>query len=286
MISEEIKALINLLDDPDEEVFTTVSAQLKDKGREVIPVLEAVWEDSLDELLQERLENLIHDIEFNSTRASLNNWVKSGGIELLEGFFLISKFHYPELNYNQVVETIEKIKNDIWLELNPHLTALEKVRIVNHVLFDVHGFSGNMSDFYNPSNSYVNYLLETKKGNPISLSILYSYLGQTLDIPVHGVNLPKNFILAYVDEFSHREDNILFYVNPFNKGAVLGKKEIDHFLRQQGLEPQDSFYQPCSNIEIIQRVVLNLIMAYEKKGEKNKVEDLQKLFHMLKEGQE
>jgi regulator of sirC expression with transglutaminase-like and TPR domain len=130
-----------------------------------------------------------------------------------------------------------------------------------------------------------------KKGNPISLGIIYIAVAQKLGLPIYGVNLPKNFILAFIDEFyellgsdasNSNSDNVLFYINPFNHGAVLGKKEIDFFLKQQNIAPEDMFYQPCSNIEIIQRLLLNLIYSYEKLGYDSRIKDLQTLLKIAR----
>jgi regulator of sirC expression with transglutaminase-like and TPR domain len=97
---------------------------------------------------------------------------------------------------------VQQIKHDVWLEINDELTAMEKVKIINHILFDVHQFSGNIANYHAPQNSFINSVLETKKGNPVSLGILYMIIAQELQIPIYGVNLPEHFIVAYVDEYA------------------------------------------------------------------------------------
>ena len=100
------------------------------------------------------------------------------------------------------------------------------------------------------------------------------------------MNLPEHFILAYRDEYTLRvtpddEEPILFYINPFSKGAVFSRREIDTFLKQLKLEPNRIFYESCSNVEIIQRQLRNLITAYEKLGYPNKVDDLKELLNTI-----
>jgi regulator of sirC expression with transglutaminase-like and TPR domain len=278
---EKIKALINLLDDPDEQVYSAVSENIISKGADIIPKLENAWESTLDELLQERLENLIHKIQMSSASRALKEWMRSEDKDLLFGAFLIAKWQYPDLDYENLNEVINKIKQDIWLELNNNLTALEKVKILNHIIFEVHKFNKNISNYYAPQNSFINHVLESKKGNPISLSIIYSVIARRLDIPIYGVNLPRNFILAYLDIYRNdqrvEEADVLFYINPYNKGTVLNKREIDYFLRQQKIRPQTIFFRPCYNEAIIQRIILNLIKSYEMLGYPEKIEQLQKL---------
>ena len=251
----------------------------------MIPELEKAWEQSFDEKIQQRLENLIQEIQINSTERSLKKWADNGGKNLFKGAFFVAKHQYKELNYDYYLKKLEEIKKDIWLEINENLTALEKVRIINHVLFKIYGFSGNTANFYAPQNNYINHVLENKRGNPITLAIIYSVIAQKLNLPIYGVNLPKNFIVAYKNPFTEKDSDInqqiLFYINPFNKGAILGRKEIDYFIKQQDLKPQQQFFLPCSNIEIIQRLINNLIFSYEKLGYPDKIEELSKLYRSL-----
>lgn len=289
MDKRKVISLIKLLDDPDMEIFETIRKQLVEEGVEIVPELERTWEGSLNELLQQRVEDLIHTVQLNDVKTDLRNWANGGASDLLEGVFLIAKSQFPELKYEEVDKAIEAIKNDVWLELAHNLTALEKVKILNHIIFEVHKFSGNISNYYSPRNSYINQVLDLRKGNPISLSIVYILVAQRLGIPIYGVNLPKNFILAYKDEVSHiqvyeedENDSVLFYINPFNRGAVFGRREIDYYVKQQKIEPQRAFYVPCGNLEIVQRVILNLIVSYEKQAYPDKIKDLQDLFKIVK----
>jgi len=288
MNRNEIQAILTLLEDPDNQIYDSVSKSLFEKGVNVIPYLEKAWEVTASPLTQDRLENIIHKIQQNHVHQRLLQWVKSGAVDLLEGAYIISKHQYPEINFEDIQNELKKIQHDVELLIRDTMSALEKVRILNHVMFDIHLFAGNSVNYYAPQNSYINQLLLLKKGNAISLGLLYAALSQRLGLPVFGVNLPKNFILAYRDEFHEllnddgNTDDILFYINPFNKGAILGRKEIDHFLQQQNITPADSFYATCSNLEIIQRLILNLIYSYEKLDNRDKINDLKDLLKISK----
>lgn len=281
MDASELKALISLLEDPDDEVNSKVSEIIRAQGVEIIPILEKTWEQSADEKLQEKIEDLIQEIHFIHIESLLKAWVASDTHELLEGAYIVARLQYPDLQYQYLANIIDDLKQDIWLELNPNLTALEKIRIMNHFLFNVHKFSGNVYNIYSPHNSYINQVLETKKGNPVSLSIVYICIAQRLGMPVYGINLPRNFLTAYLDEYETTPDNILFYINPFNKGAVVSRNELENFLVQQGMESDSKYFKPCTNLEIIQRLILNVIMAYDKMGYKEKINDFQKLLKIV-----
>ena len=278
----EINALVKLLDDPDEEVYQHVQDRLLIYGYEIISHLESAWEQSLDTLLQERIENIVHAIQFNNVKEDLNLWYQSGAFDLLQGALIINRYQYPDLEEQTVINQIEDIKREIWTGLQYEMSSIEKIKLINHVFYHQYGFSGNTKNHHDPQNSYLNQVLESKKGNQISLAIIYSTLAQKLDIPVYGVNLPQHFILGYIDEQNaEKEYGVLFYINAFNKGAIFGKHDVDQFLRQLNLEPQPGFYSPCSNTEIIRRVIRNLISAYEKLGSIYKVEELKQLQEIL-----
>lgn len=290
MERRELQALISLLDDSDTEVITTVTGNLLKQGCVIIPDLERAWESTLDEKLQLRLENLIQEIQFNGVKDDLHRWIRTGAEYVLEGAIYVAKFQFPELSAAKIYEQVENMRKDVWIEINSNLTALEKVKILNYIIFDLHKFSRNNSDFYSPQNSYVNQVFETRKGNPISLSIVYLSVACKLGLPIYGVNLPKNFILAYKDEFRQNEtdnksedksEDILFYINPYNKGAVLGRKEIDYFITQQQLKPHPSFYVPCSNRDIIIRLINNLILSFEKLGYAEKITRMKELLRVM-----
>jgi regulator of sirC expression with transglutaminase-like and TPR domain len=281
-----LRAMVMLLEDPDETVFSEIKNRLITMGAPAIHIMEDVWESTFNPILQSRIEDIIQLIQFTNVKDELRLWADTGGTDLLQGSILIARYQYPDLDEEEIRRQIEMIKKDIWLELNPNLTAFEKIRVVNHILFDVHHFTGNTTNYHAPQNSYINNVLESKRGNPLLLSILYSCIAQGLNIPVYGVNLPEHFILAYRDEFTHRksedeEEPILFYINPFSKGAVFSRLEIDTFLKQLNLEPRRIYYESCPNTEIIKRQIRNLMVSYEKLGYPNKEEELRQLLDIV-----
>ncbi|MBT3209308.1 MAG: hypothetical protein HN704_04130 [Bacteroidetes bacterium] len=290
MDESKLKYLLKLIDDPSNEVYEAIEPQIVDQGFDALAILEKTWESSLNEMVQERTKKIISIIQFNSLKMNLSDWVKSGATDILLGTYLIAKYQYPDLEFKEISDKVGKISHDIWLEINPNLTALEKVKVINHIFFDIHKFSGNTLNYYAPKNSFINEVLDAKKGSPISLAIIYSAVSQQLNIPIYGINLPKNFILAYIDELStlslaegDHNEKVLFYLNPFNRGLVFNKTEIDVFLKQQKLKPQASYYLPCSNVNIVVRLINNLIASYKQLVQAEKIEDLNELLRIIEE---
>lgn len=279
----EIKSLIKLLDDPDSEIFEHIHEKLLSYGSEAVGYLESAWEQAFDPILQDRIANLVHEIQFGIVKDELRLWYQSGSFDLLQGVLTVNKYQYPDLDEQKVINQIEAIKRDIWQQMMYEASPAEQVKLINHVFYNIYGFSGNTSNHQDPQNSYLNQVLETKKGNQISLAIIYSIIAQKLDIPVYGVNLPQHFILAYVDESMETEfeGGILFYINAFNRGVMFGRRDVDMFLKTLKLRAEKQFYEPCSNTDIIRRILRNLISAYENLGSAEKVAELNELLEIV-----
>lgn len=291
MINEEtnnIGTLLKLLDDPDQRVYEEVSSQLKNMGPDVVPELERAWEGSFNQIVQERLENIIEEIQHLDTQKKIKKWVVQGSDHTFKAAYYVARMQYPDLEYEPLAETIDKLAEDIWLELNKKMTALEKVRIINHFMFDVWGFKPNRTHFYAPQNNFINIVLDSKMGNPISLSLIYREIALRLNLPIFGVLIPGQFVLAYVDPYLenprkvNNPDNILFYIHPFNRGSVLGRKEIDEYLKEQGVDRSVTYYLPASPVKIISRLISNLIFAYNKLGYPEKITVYKELLNIIK----
>ena len=275
MDDKKIKALIYLLDDEDTEVVSHVEKVLISHGESIIPYLESEWENNFNPIVQKRIEELIHTLHFEILVTRLTNWKNKGGIDLLEGMWLIATFQYPDLEFKKLKSDIEQLYYDTWLEMKNDLLPFDQIKVINHVLFSNLKFSANTKNFHSPSNSMINIVLETKKGNPISLCVIYMLVAQKLKLPVYGVNLPNLFILTY------KTDDAQFYINVFNKGLIFSKADIDNYVSHLNLSQLDIFYQPCSNIEILKRVFRNLVVSFEKVGDSQKVEEIKTLLRTI-----
>ncbi|PCJ27423.1 MAG: hypothetical protein COA97_03915 [Flavobacteriales bacterium] len=276
MSNSELQALISLLDDPDDKIFDEIRGKLISFGDSVIPHLESAWENSFDHLLQNRIEDIIHHLQFETIKVELTSW-KNSEKDLIDGAIIIAKYQYPDLETGTINNYIKQLTQDVWIELNDNLTALEKVKVLNRIIFEAHGFYGNTKNINSPKNSYINNVVETKKGNPITLGIVYLAVCEKLNIPMYGVDVPAHFILSYAED----SKDVLFYLNVFNKGSVFSKHDIDKFLEQLKTESKDEYYVPCSNLTIIRRLVQHLIYTYDNLGYLDKKEELQELYRIL-----
>lgn len=290
MSENELKSLIRLIDDPDEQIFSVVRNRLMELGIDVVPQLEMFWEENDYGLVfQHRVEDIIHSIQFDNVCEKLKNWKASPDKDLLQGAIIVAQYQYPELEPESVYREIEKIRQDAWLEINESLTSYETVKVLNHVIFELHDFKADRKKFHSTSNSFINDVLHNRRGNPLSLCLIYSIVAQQLDIPIYGVNLPNHFVLAYMDEFhtmqfiepENDRMGVLFYINPFNKGALFDKNEINDFLSQVKVTPERNHFEPCSNSAIIKRMLTNLKYSFAKQGLEEKTDELSILIDLM-----
>jgi regulator of sirC expression with transglutaminase-like and TPR domain len=298
MNESELRSLVTLLDDDDPEVFEHIQQRLLSYGIAVIPFLEEEWGELRDMVHQQRLENIIHQLQFNELHQQFLNWYATPEQDLLEGVYLVSKYRFPDYDKQILINAIEKLRLDVWLEMNYELSPYEKVRIINYIFYQVYGFKGNTDNYHDPANSFINQVLETKKGNPILLATVYMLVAQKLNIPIFGVNLPQHFVLAYLEEFGksnvemkfneieewlNQSGKILFYINAFNGGAIFTKANLEQFLQQIQIEAKQDFLQPCSNLDIVKRVLRNLASSYEKLQKPHKQKEIMMLLYALGE---
>ena len=266
-----LKALVSLLSDDDKEILNHVEGQIISLGSYIIPFLEHEWETNLDPTVQRRIEDLLHTVQHDLVRKRLATWVQNGGIDLLEGLWIVATYQYPDIEIEKLRKELEDIYYEVWLELKPDLHPYDQVKVLNSVIFQKLKFSANTKNFHSPSNSMINVVLDTKKGNPITLCAIYMLVAQKLKLPLYGVNLPNLFILTYKTEESQ------FYINAFNKGLIFSKADIDNYIHHLNLSYSPVFYEPCNHIEILKRVLRNLVVAYEKLGDTHKVREVKEM---------
>ena len=277
LTEKELNALISLLDDTDLEVKNHVRDKIFSLGSHVIPFLEKKWENSFNPEIQKEIEELVHELQFSQLKERLMSWKKSPEQDLLTGLWIINTYQYPDLEYDKLNADMHQIYFDVWTAFKNDLLPYERIKIINGVLFNTLRFSANTKNFHSPGNSMLSNVLETKKGNPISLCAIYLLVAKKLGLPIYGVNLPNLFVLIY------KTKDITFYINAFNKGLVFSKQDVIKYLGHLKIESREEFFEPCSNKDIIVRSLRNLIVAFEKLGEVEKVEEVKELLAISEE---
>jgi regulator of sirC expression with transglutaminase-like and TPR domain len=135
-------------------------------------------------------------------------------------------------------------------------TNREKCRVINRVLFHEWGFRGNVEQFTDPMNSFIDKVLMRRKGIPISLSVLYLLVGERLGLPLEPVGLPGHFVVGcYADE-------VPFFIDPFEQGLFRDADEVFALLRSNHISPKPSDLAPTTIREVLCRSCRSLANHY------------------------
>jgi regulator of sirC expression with transglutaminase-like and TPR domain len=268
--NKEIKALFDLIDDPDEEVFTSVSDRIVTYGRGIIPNLENLWENTIGEEIQERIELLIHKLHYRDLTEDFLRWKTSTYQDLLTASLLVAKFQYPDLANAVVLQEIEKLRRNIWLELNSYLTPLEQVNVLTSILYSYYSLKGTEVGYQHPDEFLINKVIETKRGNAIANGILYLMLSELLDIPIRAINIPRQFVLAYIKpEFENDKDlpedpshRIEFFIDPVS-GQVFTHKDVENYFKRISVQPISAYFKPVKHPRIIQTLLEEFGKCFE-----------------------
>jgi transglutaminase superfamily protein len=285
--NKEITALLRLIDDPDDEVFDTVASKLFHYGKEIIPNLEQLWEVTADEAVQERIELLIHRVHFHDLQHDFVEWSKTKQPELLRGAILVARFQFPDLNVPAILTQFDQIRRNIWLELNNYLTPLEQVNVFNSILYSFYKLSGHELTEREPRYFFINQVLESKQGNAYTIGLLYLALAEMLDVPIFAVDVPRQFIFAYIDTlqsfFSSDKDRIQqiqFYVDPIS-GVVYTQKDVDTYLRKINAHDKESYFKTMNTKRVIYKMLEELSLCYRYRREDHKADEIQQLMQLI-----
>lgn len=286
--NKEISALFHLIDDPDAEVYSQVSDKIISFGKGIIPNLENLWEHTISETIQERIEFLIHKLHFSDLTKDFLSW-KNGTGELLQGALLTARYHYPEMQSLQAVQEVEKMRRNVWLELNNYLTPLEQINVLTSIVYNYYKQKGVEIAYGQPEDFLINKTLELKKGNAISNGIVYLILCELLDIPVRAINIPRQFILAYFDQqyefmnpVAHASQKIIFYIDPLN-GQIYSHKDVENYFKRINVPPTASYFKQRDNKQIIRFLLEELSKCFDDERNRYKMTELQELAKLLDE---
>lgn len=286
MNKNKLAALLSLLDDPDKEIYQNVEKELLELPVSSISLLEDCWLDSKSPMFQKRIEDVINKIQFFHVKRGLVNWSNKENPNLIDGAILINQSYNPNLLVETIRKTILKIKHDVALELNDQLTPLEKVKILNHFIFNIHNYQALPPNQPTNWDGDIGTVLRQKHGNYIILSIIYAGIAQELGIPIYGISLPDSVLLCYKNE-KHTEhkrtpsDSVLFYINPIDKGSVFVKKDLLHIIKSNNLENHSKHYLPTSNTSLIKRLVQHEISVYKKLNLKSFIPNFKELYKVI-----
>ena len=274
MNGKDVDSIVNLLDDPDKEVYQLIQADLVSHGADVIPVLEEAWFHTPSVTVRQRIENIVEKIQQQDALNGFQAWISNGAEDILEGAYWVAKFQYPNLSLLWLTREVEQLRMSIWLESSETLNPFEQLAVVNRVIYSEHGYKVDPKDMQNPELCFINRVIESKYGNPTSMGILYLSVAQRLNLPVSGVCIPNSFLLSYQEQGSKKPD---FYINAANRGHLLRSDDIKEYFTHINIKPKQEHFVACSNLKIIARLLQALTFTYTQMEETKKAEMYHKL---------
>jgi len=279
MKASQTSALINLLDDTDNVVYNAVEEKLLSSKENIIPDLKIALSLSNNTLFIERATFIIHSLRKINLDKELSAWSKDDS-RLLYGAFLIAQYKYTDVIFEDIETELFKVVDNIKNNTNFYsLTPLQQIHKINYFLFEKERFAGDFSNITKPENSFINNVVKSKKGNDITIAIIYISVAHLLGIPICGIDFPGNFLVVYE---SCTENIEKFYINPINKGGIIAKKDITKFLKNNRIKAEYKHYSSCSNKTIIKRLLKFLMQSYIKKNDADNMSDIKRILRLLK----
>lgn len=171
----------------------------------------------------------------------------------------IALIEFPNLSLEEYEAKLAAIVEGARSRAEKAGSVKEKIMLLNKYLFEELGFKGNSEDYYNPSNSLLNQVIDRRTGIPITISVIYLESAWSLRIDAYGIGFPGHFIIGY------NTGKEIYYIDPFNGGKHLDRKGMQRILdriHDGRLLFEDSFLKPVSRRMILVRMLNNLRLIY------------------------
>ncbi|MDG5766870.1 transglutaminase-like domain-containing protein [Balneolales bacterium ANBcel1] len=270
----ELRALVSLLDDPDQFVQQKVEERLSQLGESHVPLLDEIRRETSDTAIRQRLSEMIHDITFPSLEQEFAEFAEKGirsNEDLEQGQLLLSRFDNPTLRTDLYRRQLDRMASRLEPEVRSEFSPSDQVRSFVSFFFDKEYFKGAKKDYANPDNSFLHKVLQRRRGIPISLSMVMLFIARRIDFPLYGVNMPMHFLVKY----EYGNDSTM--LDPFNSGRVITLDQCSYFLRNNGITPESAHFEKASDWSIMARTLRNLIISYEELGEGKRMIRLKRL---------
>lgn len=248
-MSQQHAALLHLLQDDDPDTLALVKEQLANRGAVTLPDLRellAAAEGAAARHVREVLAD-IEKREANEVFSRLcQDFGESGDLE--KAAWRLAATFLPGEDFARQRALLDAWGAEVARRLEKVGTERDRIETLVEYLGHELRFRGNQEDYYSLSNSLLPEVIETRLGNPITLSLVYLLVGRRAGLPVDGVGLPGHFVVR------HRAD----FFDPFHSGRRLGLKECRALLAQRGETLAAEHLEPTSPRAMLSRMLTNL----------------------------
>jgi regulator of sirC expression with transglutaminase-like and TPR domain len=250
-------ALITLLTDEDPSVYQTIRTTILDYGQDAVEWLQP-YTVSSDPILRRRSTEIV---QFLARQVADNRFLsfclKQGeALDLEQGAWLLAETHYPNIHVPAYQAMFDGYAGVLRERIEGIVTVDKIVAEINGFIFKELGFSGDEQNYYDPENSYLNRIIDRRKGNPIGLCLLLILLARRVKLPITGIGMPGHFLCRYQSSTTE------IFIDAFNQGRILTKAECIKYLLQSGHGYLDGYLAPVSPRRILLRICANLHQIY------------------------
>lgn len=254
------EALVRLLADEDPAVFWEVRQKILSYGPEAMDWLRPHLLSD-DPLMRKRVKGLLTHLQRqDADNEFLSFCLRQGDdFDLEDGAMLLAKTSYPTINVEGYSAILDAYAKALKVRLEKVSGARPVLEVISHFIFKELDFSGNEDDYYNPENSYLNKVLDSRTGNPISLSTVLLLLGVRLRLPLAGIGLPGHFICRY----QNATDEL--FIDAFNRGRLVNKADCIRYLHSGHDLLSEKTFIPYTSRRILMRMCANLHQIFQLK---------------------
>lgn len=262
----ELKALVSLLDDPDNTVQVMVQGRLKELGRRALPFLQEAQTEA-DSEMQRRISQVMQDLHFTEIEQHWKSIMRMPNAELEHGAFLLALHRFPNLSIRAYQAKLDSMAERIRPKVEA-ATGVGKAFVLSTYVCNDLGFRGNNEFYSDPNNSYINCVIDSRRGIPVTLCAVFILLGQRLGLPIFGVNMPAHFLAKYKDS----RHEVFFDI--FNGGNPIMKEQCIQFLLKAGIKPQAKYFQSANGQTILLRMICNLLAVSQNEKQSRFIQEL------------
>lgn len=270
----EIQSLLLLMDDPDPFIQESVQSRFNELGENAVPILDEYRLEIKSTEEKQRVSDLIHHLTFETLRTDFHELLELGvknRLSLEKAAFTLARFGNATLREREYSKKLDHFAEMVEPTIRYRLDERRKMKQLIKFVFEDLNFSGDIDDYHNPANCFMDQVINRRRGLPITLSMIVMFLARRLELPFFGVNMPIHFMLNYISD----KEEVL--IDPYDNGAIVTYDQCYFFLKKNNIEPKPDHFRVATDLEILVRCIRNLIHSYERKEMPERVEDLKKL---------
>lgn len=275
----ELRSLVTLLEEEDPAALALVRSKILGVGSAIIPYIDELRPAATPEMAL-RLESVSGELRFQDLRRDFVRLSLAKTPDLEEGSLLISRFGFADVDVNVYGAWLDKVAAAVAAEMPSDAGIAESVRRLTNHVFQALGFAGNETRYYDPDNSYLSRVIDTRRGIPVTLTVLILLLARRLRLPVYGVGTPGHFLAGF------KEGGSSLYVDCFRGGQLMSLPEVKRMLVRNGYDWRPELGKPVGSRDILARMLRNLISIYQKTGSAERAERLSTLVEIVLTGRD